>query len=439
MHSRVPALITAAMLSITSIARWTTVNSTQQGAAHDSRPGALAQRLGQQYRVNASGAIPVALELAAREDSVARQLFVHWIHFSLATEFVPRLSLKAQEGFYDELLGALSAPRESYSARVTEGLRMWHDAQRAETSQAMRALLAVEPPIPDAYGPRYQLLLYDRLDKAQDAGIRAEVDRRRRALAGSMLDYYRVHSNGALADAVRYWAAYAASAVGKSQRPGSIERLKAIETGALLSPLYSLRRARPWWREARALGGPVEFITPSAELCETQGRWECALSERLELARLDPRALPALAAVYSRLHSPSSFGRYWEEERWKRTPSLPESIDGKTRPPVPAWRIIAVSSTDDSMEPATAAQLEALRGEFPGQVFSVVLAESDNDLTRATASVAHSARISASEVDELQIFNLPAVLLVSPDGRYVSLDPDHWADDAARHMAFKQK
>ena len=411
-------------------------------------PADIVERLGEEYVRAPESALPLARRLAAmHDDRAARAAFVNWVHNVVALDFVPRMSPRGSDGGAALLVRALADGSDSFSTAVTAALSTWLEAVQTDGPTPLQPLMKREYSEPEAYGPRYQLLMYDRMERAQATEIAINESRvARNQLVERLRPLERARQSSIGLERLRldYWLAFAYARQADIARRGSGSRreeqqyrLSLSEASQYSTDFGSRPRDAHWYQEAQALGGRQEFITPEAEVLESSGYPDQALKRWTAAARADREFVPQLEIAYRRVHPTGSFDEYWREERFRYSTTLSElrTASGSGRQslvwPRKDWTVITSWTSECAGAPASISALGELARDFPG---SGMLASSADESARLTAHVtAHGVALPTAIVREDQealVTCPPTTLLVRPDGRYLTFVGDAWRPEA---------
>ena len=404
-----------------------------------SAPTDLANRLRARFVPDPAAALPLARRLAA----ASMPAFVRWVHQSLAQQYAPAIKPAVDTPAHDAVLAALS--ESGATAGAVSALRAWRDAQRMNDA-SLRGLAQVSASAPEAYAPRYRLLLADRLEArpALEADARAL---RQRVVAGVREEVDALASGDEKRPRDRYWLAfaYAAEARAARARRDRDAELAALAQAARFSPDGDDRRMRHLYAYEKAtLGGADEYRSAYADALESAGRLDDALAQRADIARLDPQTLQALQRLFARVRPGDSFDSYWLETQLAGRPAAPDFSLAS-----PSGSIVALSSFRGRWvlldfwgtwcQPCQAEMpdVDALAREHPGHVLTVAM----HDAAATVASYMRQRGFSfpvAIGTDEVErayaVPYYPFKLLIAPDGRTLPVLNENWREQALRHL-----
>jgi thiol-disulfide isomerase/thioredoxin len=405
-------------------------------------PRDLLARVDDLFARDPASAVPASLRLISGRTPGALQLFAEWLHHAIALEFAPMARVDAR---FDSTLRFLDtiARKDPAGGQIVSGVRMWVTAQQTADPSALRALFEISFPDPLAYGPRYQLLLYEFVElKFSHDDVSRLARQRRHDLVESLrpIAVNGPYEPGRERQRLRYWVSF-----GRYREAESLRRQRAPMFWVPLAdaaPFSTITGATPvgpmWEEEMRALGGAREYVTALADHVEKNGRPDLAIHYRADAARADVSALPALAALFATLHPGESFDAFWREERFKHAARLPAGVlpyPGAQNSGVPArgWRIVKVWSTSCAECLQEAPAIARLVQEFDGRVVTVD-PEDDPEGLRAYLRI-HVPDLSVKSaagdsLQRLDVGTLPATIVVTPDGRYVVIEESSWESES---------
>jgi len=395
-------------------------------------PADLANRLRSRVLRDPAAALPLARRLAA----ASPQAFVRWVHQSLAQHYAPAIKAAVNTPAHDALLAALAEIEPA--ASTISALRTWRDAQRTTDPAVLRALAQARPFAPDAYAPRYLLLLADRLEARPDLADDGRA-LRRRVVAAVRAELDALKRDDPKRPRDRYWLAYAYAADARSARAAGNRgaELAAMADAARFSAEPADRQVEYQYAYEKAtLGGAAEYRSAYADALEREGRLEDALAQRTEIAKIDPRMLTAVQQLFARVRPAESFDRYWLDAQLAGRPAAPDfSL------PTPGGSTVALASLRGRWvlldfwgtwcQPCQAEMpdVDALAREHPGRVLTIAM----HDTAAAVASYMRQrgftfpVAIGTDEVERaFAVPYYPYKLLVAPDGRTLPIPNGNW-------------
>ena len=400
-----------------------------------SDPSDLLARLADAYGQDPARALSLAGRASSTADPEGRNLFVDWVHGVLASRLAPSRGDHVQERAF---LEALFTSGDDIQNKTTAALRMWAEAQTTRDPARLRQLMSEEFPDPLSYGPRYQLLLYDLVERqSKDPSLLADAANRRHALVERLLPLLQRQPAGRGTENKRicYWIAFARNRETQLLRKahgGGHELFNLVKDAAICSANTQPPMEGIWTAEMIAMGGRREYLTDEAEFLEAEDRADLGIELRVEAATVDPAAIESLALHYANLHPQEPFDAFWSERRFRYAPDLPEQGDqqsggsGRWRI-VKVWRFSCRTCVDEVEE------MRAMARRFPKALalFDPVDPPAAVDAYMAIRAgnfpIVHLSEASTLDVGG----SAPMTLVVNPANKYIVLDETRWVVDSA--------
>jgi len=404
-------------------------------------PTDLANRLRERVVRDPAAALPLARKLAAASASA----FVRWVHQSLAQQYAPAIKPAVDTPAHDALLAALAGSEPAASA--TAALRVWREAQRTTDASALRTLAKTPVSPPDAYAPRYLLLLAGRMESLPAVADDGRA-LRARVVAAVRGELESLPPDDERRPRDRYWLAYANAADARAARAagnGDAE-LAALGEAARFSPDAGDRRFQfRYAYEKATLGGAAEYRSAYADALERAGRIDDALAQRAAAAALDPAMVAPLRQLFARARPSQSFDAYWLDTLLAGRPTAPDfSLPGPSGEALSLasfrgrWVLIDFWGTWCAPCQAEMPEIDALAREHAGRVLTIAMHD-------AAATVASYMRqrgftfpvaIGTDAVERAYaVPYYPFKVLVAPDGRMLPVQNQTWRADVLRYLA----
>lgn len=403
-------------------------------------PADLANRLRRSVVRDPAAALPLARRLA----SSSLPSFVRWVHESLAQQSAPAMKTGADAPQHDAFLAALAESEPA--ASVTSALRMWRTAQRTSDLAILRALAAQPLRPPEAYAPRYLLLLAGRFET--EASLINDGRRLRAAvIAAVRKELESLPRPDDKRPRERYWLAYAYAADASAARAAGNRdaELTALREAAQFSPDADDHRFQyRFVYEQATLGGASEYRSAFADALERTGRLDEALAQRTAAAQLDPAKVAPLQRLFTRLRPSQSFDKYWIDTQLAGRPTAPDfSL------PTPSGATISLTSfrgrwvlldfwgTWCSPCQAEMPDVDALARAHPGHVLTVAMHDTAATVTRYMQQRGFTFPVAiGTEVVEraFAVPYYPFKVLVAPDGRLLVVQNETWRADLLRYL-----
>lgn len=402
--------------------------------------------------------------------------FAEWVHSVFARDYAPAIADRARTPEAEARLAALveSSGRDETQAIVIAALRMWIAAQRTDDPRELRAFATESFPDPASYGPRYQLLLAGRLERHANPAVRSKGRALRQRVIAALTDQV-ANPDGVPPGRLRYWLAYAATleadavAVDERRLPQGPRRLKAHMRsfqyrmqGMLMTRAYGTGRRSDWSDEPAMLGAPREFITPllneleaSARASDARGDFDQAARTREDmwkntawLSLADESRTDEIAARFAAAHPGESFdalqvsafamsgGMQLPEGTLTAVSDPDDEVPLRSR--IGRWHLLYVWATTCRSCEAELTAADALAREFPNAVSSLAVDEDGERIRSYLADrglTLETMRVPRSVVQQFQVAELPAKIIVSPNGVFFPLLRENWDVDARRILS----
>ena len=409
-----------------------------------------ATQLAAGYIDDPAATLTIARRVAASSDPAARDVFVDWVHYVLAREFVPTFTANAVR--VRPLLDGLAEWTDAggFTVHVTAGLRSWAQALDAKDAETLKRLADISYERAESYGGRYRLLIARLLDDREEPDLQARARGMRERLLFEIREKLQGFPRPAFDQpygVTLYWSGLALSREAELCRRAAAQEKDRRTRNDLLgnAAMHShnagtatgnaVRRPDTWWlREAAVLRGPDEFLTADAALDEERARefaaagrsGDAAFTSAQALRRLaeatlvDGALFPLFEKASARLRPGISWAKVWCEGILQHASALPLSSDKR-------WRILFVWDPGCRTCDATIRSVGEMIRESPdGVLIGTSRQHRDAAIAHLPARGVEVTPVIVPDDVFSKLSTATVPYLVAPDGRYERLSLRHW-------------